>query len=450
MNELEGLSVIYSLFNQVINKEYKLNAEYFRMYVRQRDFLKNNSLCQRLLEILDDYEWENLTDESCSLALIKDGKSPDEIASILDKIRNARAFNEIDLKQYKDYFKDCCVTGYVNKYRYLEDSPSEYMKAMQEFMYLGDHSDKLWYKVFSELDFKALDEELTADGVKSTFDFINDSFPIGMYPFGQIVMVCAAPSTGKSLFLQQEAVTMCQQGVNVHYIALGDLTEARIANRMVSLALNIPLSEVARNLSYYAEKVAPMFRDHLRITVVPSAEIHIDEYVEFALGYLKDCQVLMIDYDSNFAADTDQMYSQGRSVYDKLTKITQKGKLVFIASQPKQAMYRWEHLPMDAPAESGGKMQVVDMQIHIGRNPDSKVRMGYFDVPKNRNGEPNASEPWISCNDGSFFIVEPMLYTKYSKETDRRIQFSRNDLQLEMDMLEVDKYDNMTSTIKVK
>lgn len=446
--DITGMQVIYSLFNSVIYKEYKLNSTYFGYYIYQNMFLNENSLCKKLLSIIDSSDYENITDDSILLALIQDGKTTDEATDILKRINSAKLFNKDDIARYKKHFKDCCCKGYMEKYRFLYDDPSEWMNVMQDFNYLSDHSDKLWYKVFSELDFDSLNQELNQKGVKSTFDFINNSYPTGQYPLGQIVAVCAAPSTGKSLFLQQEAVTMCQQGVNVHYIALGDLTEARIAVRMVALALNVPLAEVTRNLNFYSDKVAQMFRDHLRITVVPSSEIHIDEYIEFALGYLKDCDVLMIDYDANFAPDTDQMYTQGRTVYDKLTKISQTNKLVFIATQPKQCYYKEEHMPMDAPGESSGKMQVVDMLINIGRNPNSKVRMGYFEVPKNRNGEPNASEPWIACNDGSFFICDEMLYMKYYHEQNKKMSFSRKELEMEMEISQLDKVDMMTATLK--
>lgn len=448
MEDISQLATIYSLFNKVIFKEYRLNRDYFHKYINITPFLRENSLVTRLIDIIDNYEYEDITDDTLNLVLLQDKKTFDEIKDIVSKINSAKDFNKEDLSRYKDHFKDCCCKGYIDSIKSLQAYPSKYMEELTKFNYLSDHSDKLFYKVFSELDFASLDEELNQSGVKSTFDFINESYANGMYPYGQIVLVCAAPSTGKSLFLEQEAVTFCQQGVNTHMIVMGDLNEARLAVRLVSLALNIPLSEVTRNLKYYSDKVGQMFRDHLRITVVPSSVVNIDEYIEFALGYLKDCQVLMIDYDKNFAPETDNMYEQGRSLYDRLTKLSQQGKLVFVASQPKIQYYKEEHLGMDAPAESSGKMQVVDMQIHIGRNPNSKLRMGYFDIPKNRNGEPNASAAWIGCNDGSFFIVDEMLYMKYYKEQNKKLQFSRFELEAQMEINELDKQDNMTATFE--
>jgi hypothetical protein len=138
-------------------------------------------------------------------------------------------------------------------------------------------------------------------------------------------------------------------------------------------------SDIIGNFELYKDK----FQDLLTLTVVPSATVTSRSYVDWIKQRIDEYDVLFIDYDSNFLQDENySMYERGGEIYDAMTELTRLGKLVFIASQPKQSYFSEEFLPYDAVGESSRKVHIADMIITIGRRWEAGMRMGVFNIAK--------------------------------------------------------------------
>lgn len=410
----DKLSVIYSLFNQYLFPEAKSNLHHLERYFKNDAFALQNTLINRLIGLIRKYNYEDITDATFGLELMSDGKTADESQAIIAKIGQFRSYNKDQISIFRDKFKELCFGGYIQdlKYKY-ESDPVKFVEECQKFQYISNYSSKLQVKTFGQLNIDDLAEEYKSGGIKSSFDFINRNSPIGAYIPGQIVQIVGAPGTGKSLFLQQEAVNMVKAGRKVHYMALGDLDELDVVIRMCAQYCGKSIREVSNNIKLYYDKCKDIFADRLQITVVPSGQITIEEYVDFARAALTDTEVLLIDYDSNFKHSNESMYLDGGAIYDSLTILTRElRKLVIIASQPQRSYFREEIIPADGSGESSRKYHISDMVITIGRNQNSKLRMGVFNLGKNRRGELDMQK-WIACDDGTFFECTDLLYARY-------------------------------------
>ena len=73
--------------------------------------------------------------------------------------------------------RQLCSTAWIDrcKNRYEADSV-EFIKAVQSYNYKSNYSDTLVAKSFGQLDLTDLVSRYTAQGFKSRYDFINNTF----------------------------------------------------------------------------------------------------------------------------------------------------------------------------------------------------------------------------------------------------------------------------------
>ena len=151
---------------------------------------------------------------------------------------------------------------------------------------------------------------------------------------------------------------------------------------------------------------------------------------------IDDYDILFIDYDSNFKqTEADNMYKEGGYIYDNLTKLTNKGKLVFSFSQPKIGSWNNEVLELTDAGESSRKQHNVDCMITASRgglkfNPN---HIGYFKIAKNRRGEEGIVVPYIRLNNGRFRIIPQDVYNTISCIPDKR-NYTDADINRMIDM----------------
>lgn len=233
---------------------------------------------------------------------------------------------------------------------------------------------------------------------------------------------------GKSLFLQSEATNFIKIGKRVHMLVMGDLNEIDLVTRMLCQITSTSQREIESDIVGYFNLNKDKFKDYLSITVVPSSTVTAEEYVDWMIQRADDYDVLMIDYDSNFLQDESySMYERGGTIYDQLTKLSRLGKLVMVASQPKQSYWSEEFLPYDAVAESSRKVHIADMILTIGRRWSSKQPMGYFNIAKLRRGIEDCvrKQPYIRSNSGLFYCCSDILYQKFAyQNTTARYSYS--------------------------
>lgn len=429
----DKFTLLYGMFNEFVFPEAKMNIDKLKLYYKQDAYSANNSLIQRLLRVIDTYKFEDITEGSLRLELTNDGKTVDECNNIIKAIKDYKSYSKGQVNGFREGLKQLCYSAYITNLnqKYAGD-PVGFVEASKKFEYLSNYSDTMIIKDFGDLNIVDIVQDYCGEGYKSSFDFVNDSYPIGGYVPGQIVAVCGAPGNGKSLFLQNEAVNFIKNGHKVHYLALGDLNELDFVIRMTAMYLNVPMREVTLNIIPYYEQVKSVFKDKLFLTVVPSGTVRVTDYVDYIKRRSDEFDILMIDYDSNFARDPNlSMYDLYGDTYDKLTELSRMRKLVFVACQPKQCYWRDEVLPLEALGESSRKQHIIDMMIGIGKNPNSRIRMGKFSIPKNRRGTPGVIKPWIASSEGKFYSCSEMLYAKYRSNTSYKYSPSWNVLQME-------------------
>jgi KaiC/GvpD/RAD55 family RecA-like ATPase len=436
MLEFNKLTLIYGLFNQYVFSEAKMNFRYLKMYFTQDPMSRSNSLIHRLLLLIEKYNFTDITEATLISTLQEDGKSDEEIRSILNKIVEYKRYTKEQAVIFRDNLRKLCYSAYIQDVKNRNEyDVVNYVESIKKFDYRSNYSDTLMAKSFSQLDITDLVDRYSTEGYKSRYDFINKSFAPGGYIPGQIVQVVAAPAVGKSLFLMGEAVNFIEQGRRVHYLTLGDLNELDIAIRMICMISKTPKRIVESDILGYYNIYKSKFEDLLSITVVPSGYVRVTEYVDWIKSRADEYDILMVDYDSNFRSDPSlNMYDQGGDTYDALSQLSRMGKLVFVASQPKLAYFRAEKLPMEAAGESSRKQHISDMIITIGKNQESSMRMGYMCIVKSRRGD-TAEQPWIGTNEGLFYPCSKMLYAKYRTSSSQYHLYSYDEL-VGMDILD--------------
>ena len=436
MLDFNKTTLLYGLFNEYVFPEAKMNIDYLEDYYRNDAFTSNNTLIGKLIWLIKSYKFKDITEATFISALQEDGKSEAETKEIITKIREYKNYTREQSVVFRDNLKRLCYKAFADKVkRQKGEDIVDYVEDFKKFQYKSNYSDTLTVKNFSELEINDLIDYYSADGYKSRYDFINNSFTCGGYVPGQIVQVVAAPSVGKSLFLQGEAVNFIEQGKRVHYLTLGDLNELDMAIRMTCMMARQPKRVIESDILGFYDLYRNKFSNYLGLTVVPSGYVKVSEYVEWMIQMADSYDILMIDYDSNFARDPNlSMYDAGGDTYDMLTRLTRLGKLVFVASQPKISYFGEEKLPLDAAGESSRKQHISDMIITIGRRWDAGMRMGYFNIAKSRRGD-NAEQPWIGTSEGLFYPCSDILYAKYRNNKSQRRLFTYTELE-GMDILD--------------
>lgn len=437
MIEFSKITLLYGLFNEFVFSEAKMNYEYLNLYYTSDPYLKVNPLIGKFLGLIKNHKFSDITETTFISLLAEDKRSDDEIKDILNKIKLYKSYTKEQAITFREYLKKICYKAYLDQIKYIsEGDPISYVDGIKKFEYKSNHSDSLSIKNFSELDISDLIFRYSAEGYSSRYEFINNSFTCKGYIPGQIVQVVGSPSTGKSLFLQGEAVNFINQGKKVHYLALGDMNELDFAIRMTCMMALKPKWVVESDIYTYYNMYKSQFQEYLGVTIIPSGYVTAGDYVDWIIQRLNEFEILIIDYDSNFKQDPGlSMYDQGGATYDLLTRLTREGKLVFVAAQPKICYFGAEKLPLDAAGESSRKQHISDMIITLGKRSDSTMRMGYMCIVKNRRGD-NAEQPWIGTNEGLFYPCSDLLYAKYrnQKSTSRRL-YSYHELS-EQDILD--------------
>jgi hypothetical protein len=244
------------------------------------------------------------------------------------------------------------------------------------------------------------------DGVIPTnFKIIKQSTPYNGYLPGQVVQWVAPPGVGKSAAMLYEVCGMTVAGFSVLWVALGDLVRYDFISRYTAVVTQVPFFDVAVKPEKYFNEEVKTVAKNLDIVTVPSKTISAQEVLEYLENCGKRYDVVVLDYDSNFKVQSDNMYEAGGEVYDVATQMarpqSQKARLVFIASQPKIHFWDKEELPEESAGESARKQHIIDMMITLGRS-QSQHQCGIMAIPKVRRGTPNKKTPYQVTNYGHF------------------------------------------------
>lgn len=231
--------------------------------------------------------------------------------------------------------------------------------------------------------------------IKSFVDGINKSLLFKGYKPADLVMIVAAPGTGKTMFMINEGANAAMQGFNVLHLFIGDMKEYDGFIRYTSYytrtkqedLINMGTEEQARLIQsrnmqrYFSSIVVSSYAAGSK-----SVEEIEQEVYRLQAEYRMHFDMILVDYADNLQAANDMMYKSGGHIYNRLSLLGYKNNsVIIVGSQPKVSYWGDEILPQESAAESSQKQHVIDVMITMGlTNKGSKI--GSLYLPKVRRG----------------------------------------------------------------
>ena len=418
---MDNLEFVFSLFNQYLFQDAKNNISALQYYFDTNYSTAGNKLVGELIDAIKTYDLASIDLPLLNSVMMKTGKTPDESNKIISEIVKWKQFDRKQIEPARKFLEEVVAGSIIQKANNLfPNQPSEYLKYLKNAEIKTSTSETLSTISFDQLDLNSVLAGSLSDTIPSCFDFVNKSFPDGGYYRSQLVLYSMPPGCGKSLAAAQEALFMASNGYKVHYLVLGDLQTSDFIIRLSSIYSGLPFRQVKDNLKTIYNGLCQIVEDRLQFTVLPAGVITVDEYIEFIQD--KDYDVLIIDYDGNFKVDLkdSSMYTAYGELYEKLTRLTAKGFLVFILSQPK--IYSWKNPEIDLSevGESAKKQMTIDVAITRGREPDCPNHLGIFKIVKNRRGNVDVRDYSIRLNNGRFMSIPKAVYNQLKQETEEK------------------------------
>ena len=418
---MDNLEFVFSLFNQYLFQDAKNNISALQYYFDTNYSTAGNKLVGELIDAIKTYDLASIDLPLLNSVMMKTGKTPEESNKIISEIVKWKQFDRKQIEPARKFLEEVVAGSIIQKANNLfPNQPSEYLKYLKNAEIKTTATESLSSVGFNQLDINSLLASGPKNVIPSCFDFINRSYPDGGYERGQLILLSHPPGGGKSLQAQNEALFMASQGYKVHYFCQGDMTGADFIVRLSSIYSGLPFKQAKDNIKTIYNGLCQVLGDNLQITVVPAGVVTIDEYIDFVID--KDFDVLIIDYDGNFKVSFSEnnMYTVYGEIYEKLTKLSAKGFLVFILSQPK--IYSWKNPEIDLSevGESSKKQQMVDQVITRGREPDCPNHLGIFKIVKNRRGNVDVRDYSIRLNNGRFMSIPRAVYNQLKQETEEK------------------------------
>ncbi len=210
-------NLVYSMFNQYMFSEAKMNIEYIKKYYVRDPLTNNNEAIHKLLDLIKDKDITEITASSLELVSSEAGSTDAEVKKMVDSIIEIKHYDRNQIVDFKNSMKKICFrVACEDAERMHKNDPVKFTEAIRSYEYKSNHEDIMTVKTLGALDITDMLEDYLGNGLKSSQDFINNSFPIGGYIGSQLIMVCGAPGAGKSLFLMEEALSFLDQGKTVH------------------------------------------------------------------------------------------------------------------------------------------------------------------------------------------------------------------------------------------
>lgn len=231
--------------------------------------------------------------------------------------------------------------------------------------------------------------------IRSFVDGINKSLLFKGYKPADLVMIVAAPGTGKTMFMINEGANAAMQGFNVLHLFIGDMKEYDGFLRYTSYYTRVKQDDL---ILMGTEEQAELIKKHnmqryFSSIVVSSyaagsktVEEMEQEVYRLQAEYRMHFDMILVDYADNLQAANDMMYKSGGHIYNRLSLLGYKNNsVVIVGSQPKVSYWGDEIIPQEAAAESSQKQHVIDVMITMGlTNKSSKI--GSLYLPKVRRG----------------------------------------------------------------
>lgn len=291
---------------------------------------------------------------------------------------------------------------------------------------IGDGLEELRDVIKEESIFDVNTEEikgLSASGIKSSLDWINKQFATNGYPVGSLVLVCAAPGVGKSLFSMAESLEALKNGYEVVYTCIGDLGKSDLLIRLISLFYRVRMNHVVENIELYIERFKHDFSDELKRfhpLFIDPGTVTMSQLATYykKKGWLRKNVVCVVDYDENLLPEKEDakdgmMFEKFKRIYQiaiSLTRGDDAFGLMFILGQPKTEAYNLPVLSL-VHCSMGSTSKVHNVDICIGFSKEPCVNhQGNLSILKcRRHGRPN-NTPYTLSFSGHMKPIDIQTY----------------------------------------
>ena len=426
-----NFELLFALFNQYVFQDAKNHLEDLRYYYNTNPETSGNPLVHELLDAVNNYSLESIDLPLFRSILNKVGKTEFEANEILGKVIEAKRYDKAQVLPYRQMLNQISAKALIQKANYVcKNDASEFVKYIKNSNFTSCDTSLFSSTNFSNLDINSILADQSKGIIKSRYKWINDSFePYHGFERGQIVLVVAPPSTGKSLFLMSEALYMATNGHKVLYIGLGDNKERDFVIRMGAIHTGLSFGEATENLAQVYNLLRNDLQNNLEISVNPADKISATDIVEYVKSH-PEFEVIMIDYDSNLkgASDGDSMYNTFGAIYGELTELSLGDKLLYIAAQPKVASWDRPVIQMSEVGESSRKQHSADVIITISRESECPNHLHTCYIAKNRRGE-NTKAYAIRLSNGRFIEIPRELYDILREERELK-RYSEGDIDV--------------------
>lgn len=415
---MEYIDLVYSFFNPYIFPRVKKSMKTIKRFFRNEPSCRGNKLIECLLDAIQDYQYADIETPLFNTIMAKTGKTPAESSMILEEIEKWKRFTESQMAPQYKYLQDLILKDLINQgtLRFPKD-PYGFWKFMKDSeVDLEDWDGGISGKSLAQMSPEEFSLDTEYVGYESSFPWLNASYPLGEVPAGQLIIVSACPGTGKTMFCLQEAIHYATHGLKVSFLAMGDTKESDFIDRSITVFSGKPPREAfpqrRQIFTSIMEAIANSGGD-LNLSINPANSVRIEEYIDFVIrgGF----QVVFIDYDSNFNIDDFDagdggMYKYYGNMYGQLTKLTQRGVLVYICCQPKSGTYEQEYFNEGMLGESRRKIEHADTVIGISKVHTSALNIGNISIAKNRRGN-LGHRHYIRLSNGHYKIISDYVYT---------------------------------------
>ena len=424
---MENLDLLCALFNQYVFQDAKNNYLDLKYYYDTNPNTTGNRLVQEFLDSIKLYNFESIDMPLFNAILGRAGKSGDEAQQILNKIIQYKRYNQEQIRPVKKYLEDIVSRALIQRAQRF-DNPTEFVKYIKNSEFKSIDNDVFGTTTFDKIDVNTVMAESGHDVIKSSFDWVNESFTAGGMEKGQIGLVVAPPSTGKSLYLMIEALTFALAGHKTIYIALGDLNMKDFLVRLGAIYTGLPFKSALDNMAAIYTNLSEAVKDKLEISINAADAVSADDIVDFVKSR-SDIEIVIVDYDSNLkgASSEDSMYLSLGRLYGRLTELTLINKLVLVAAQPKVYTWKGERIEMSDVGESSRKAHTADFIITLSRDTNVKNHLSVGYMAKNRRGENNEAY-LIRLSNGRFKDLKYKSIYESIKQLDERQDYTDADI----------------------
>lgn len=430
---MDNFELLYSLFNQYLFSEAKRNISNIKYYFDTNPSTMGNPLIDNMLGAIRDYDLEAIGQPLFQSILMKCNKTSQESSNIMSSIIRWKGYTKEQMSPAREYLEQVCARAELEKIgRLYSASPKDYIKQIKNLNLQFEDLDVFNSVGFGDVDINSLVAESEAGFIPSRYKWINDTFqPYPGYERGQMVIICAAPATGKSLFCMSEALHMASSGYKVLYVGLGDNKMKDFIVRLGAMYSGLSFGDTMKRINEVYNSLKEVLKDNLEISINPAGKISAEEIVEYVKSR-PEFDVVVVDYDSNLKGVGEgevNMYNSFGSAYETLTQLTLMNKLVFIGSQTKVTSWDSEVIRMSDVGESSRKQHSADMIIGIGRVTGCPNHVHCLNISKSRRGEVDVKSYCIRLGNGRFYPISRGLYEALKEESEKK-QYTEVEIEI--------------------